>query len=96
MGNHHSTCRGNGDLIHQHDLLRDVLFSAALAPKKESPSLIPGSTSHPADVFFPCWKRGKPAALDVSVVSPVQQLTIKNAAVQLQYTGLCCFCWGET
>ena len=76
MGDHHVTCRGNGDMIRRHDSLRDVLFSAAqsaaLAPKKETPSLIPGSSSRPADIFLPCWKRGKPAALDVTVISQVQ------------------------
>ena len=39
------------------------------------------SSSRPADVFLPCWKSGRSAALDVTVVSPVQQLTINNAAV---------------
>ena len=39
------------------------------------------SSSRPADVFLPCWKSGRSAALDVIVVSPVQQLTINNAAV---------------
>ena len=58
MGDHLVTCRGNGDMIHRHDSLRDVLFSAAqsaaLAPKKEAPSLVPSSSSRPADVFLPC------------------------------------------
>ena len=85
MGDHHATYRGNGDMIRQHDSLCDVLFSAAqsaeLAPKKETPSLIPRSSSCPADIFHPCWKRGKPATLDVTVISPVQQLTIEDAAI---------------
>ena len=58
LWDHHSTGRGNGDLIRQHDFLHDVLFSAAraaaLAPKKESPSLIPGSSSCMVDVFPQC------------------------------------------
>ena len=37
MGDHHATCRGNGDMICQHDSLCNSLFSAtqsaALAPK---------------------------------------------------------------
>ena len=90
MVDHLVTCRGNGDMICRHESLRDVLFSAAqsaaLAPKKEVPSLAPGSSSRPADVFLPCWKRGRSAALDVTVVSPVQQLTINNAAVTQGYT----------
>ena len=49
MGDHHVGCGGNGDRIHKHDSLRDVLFSAAqsaaLAPRKEVPPLIPGTSS---------------------------------------------------
>ena len=79
-GDHQVGCGGNGDRIHRHDSLRDALFSAAqsaaLAPRREVPSLIPGSSSRPADVYFPCWKRGQPAALDVSVISTLQQLTV--------------------
>ena len=44
------------------------------------PSLIPGSKSRPADVYLPHWKRGQPAALDVSVISPLQQLTVSQAS----------------
>ena len=70
--------------IHRHDSLRDALFSvsqsAALAPKKEIPALIPGAKSCPADLYLPCWKRGRPAALDVTVTSLLQKLIIKYAA----------------
>ena len=84
MGDHLVTCRGNGDMIYRHDSLRDVIFplahSTVLAPK-EAPSLLPCSSSRSADIFLPCWKSRRSAALDVMVVSPVQQLTINNAAV---------------
>ena len=62
--------------------LRDALFSAAqsvaLPPRREVPSLIPGANSHPADIYLPCAKRGKPAALDVSAISPLQKLTVEG------------------
>ena len=68
----------------RHDALRDVLYSAAqsaaLAPRKQTPSLIPGSCSHPANVFLPIWCRGCPAALDVSVISTLQPHTLYGAA----------------
>ena len=84
-GDHQVGCGGNGDRIHRHDSLRDALFSAAqsaaLAPRREVSSLIPGSSSRPADVYFPCWKQGQPAALDVSVISTLQQLTVNGASV---------------
>ena len=48
FGDHQVGCRGNGDLIHQHNSLRDTIFSAAqsaaLAPRKEVPSLVSSSS----------------------------------------------------
>ena len=44
------------------------------------PSLVPGSASRPADVFLPTWERGQPAALDVTVVSTLQNRTVVRAA----------------
>ena len=82
---HQVGCRGNRDLIHHHDSLRDVIFaaaqSAALAPRKEVPALILGSCARPADVFLPQWEGGRPAALDVTVISTLQALTVADAAV---------------
>ena len=84
FGDHQVGCGGNGDRIHRHDSLRDALYSAAqsaaLAPRREVPSLIPGSNSRPADVFLPQWKRGQPAAIDVTVISTLQQLTVVGAS----------------
>ena len=42
--------------------------------------LIPSSRSRPADIYFPNWKRGQSAALDVTVISTMQQLTQAGAA----------------
>jgi hypothetical protein len=87
FGDHQVGCGGNGDRIHRHDSLRDALYSAAqsaaLAPRKEVPSLIPGSSSRPADVYLPNWKRGQPAAMDVTVISTLQQLTVAGASTTL-------------
>ena len=84
FGDHQVGCGGNGDRIHRHDSIRDALLSAAqsaaLAPRKEVPSLIPGSSSRPADVYLPNWRRGQPAALDVTVISTLQQQTLSGAA----------------
>ena len=84
LGDHHVGCGRNGDRILRHDSIRDALFSAAqsaaLAPRKEAPSLIPGSSSRPADVYLPYWVRGQPAALDVTVISTLQQQTLTGAA----------------
>jgi hypothetical protein len=84
FGDHHVGCGGNGDRILRHNALRDILFSttqsAALAPRKEVPSLISGRCSKPADILLPHWTGGKPAALDVSVISPLQNLTVNSSA----------------
>ena len=97
FGEHQVECGGNGDRIHRHDSIRDALFSAAqtaaLAPRKEVLSLIPDTRSHPADTFLPIWQRGQPAALDVTVISTLQQCIVEGAAC---YTGLCAAVGEET
>ena len=84
FGDHHVGCGGNGDRIFRHDSIRDAIFSAAqtaaLAPRIEFPSLIPGCHNRPADVFLPHWDRGLPTALDVSVISTLQQRTVHAAS----------------
>ena len=89
LGDHQVGCGGNGDRIHRHDSIRDTLFSAAqsaaLAPQKEVPTLIPGTRSRSADIFIPNWCRGRPAALDVTVISTMQPLTQSGAASEKGY-----------
>ena len=84
FGDHHVGCGGNGDRIHRHNSIRDAIFtaaqSAALAPLKEFSHLIPNRQSRPADIFLPNWDRGRSAALDVSVISTLQNLTVSGAA----------------
>ena len=84
LGDHKIGCGGNGDRIHRHDALRDALFSAAqsaaLGPRKETLALIAGSRSRPANIFLPNWCGGRPAALDFTVISPLQHLTLAGAA----------------
>ena len=64
--------------------MRDVLFvaaqSAALAPLREASGIVSDSLSRPADILLPTWCHGRPAALDVHVISPLQQLTLHEAA----------------
>ena len=84
FGDHQVGCGGNGDHIARYNAIRDVLFnaaqSAALAPTKEAPNLVLDFSTRPADILLPNWCRGRPAALDVSVISPLQQLTLFEAA----------------
>ena len=82
-GDHQVGCDGNGDRISRHNAIRDVLFSAAksdaLAPSREMPYL-PNSLSRPADILLPTWSRGRPAALDVHIISPLQQQIMGESA----------------
>ena len=84
MGDHAVGCGGNSDRIVRHNALCEVIFSSAqaagLAPRKEVPALIPDSSSRPADIFLPSWSGGKPTAFDVTVISPLQQLTLSSSA----------------
>ena len=85
LGDHALNCAGHGDRIARHARLRDAIntasASASLAPQLEQRNLIPGERSRPGDVFIPAWKAGKPAALDITVTSPLQQATLMIAAV---------------
>ena len=80
---------GSGNLIYHHGSLRDILYSsassAALASRKEYFSLIQGSSSRPAKIFLPHWDRGQPVALDVTVISLLQLLTINEDASSAGY-----------
>ena len=72
LGDHHASCGGNSDRILRHDCLREVLYlaaKAALAPRREVPSRGPVGD-------WPHWNQGQPAALDVTVISTMQQLTL--------------------
>ena len=94
FGDHHVGCGGNGDRIFRHDSIRDAIFSAAqsaaLAPRKEFPSLISGCQNRPADVFLRHWDRGLPSALDISVISTLQQRTVDGAANNQGYALTVC------
>ena len=54
--------------------------SAALSPARETNGLIPESMSRPADIFLPTWHGGRPAAVDVHVISPLQQSIVLESA----------------
>ena len=89
MGDHALCCGHGGERITRHNNLRDHLHqlaaSAALNPSKESRFLLPGQDRRPADVFIPNWAAGLDAALDVTVVNPLQVATLAEAAVTPGY-----------
>ena len=72
--------RSNLPPQHHQIVIFNAAQSAALAPTREASGLVPSSLSRPAEVLLPNWSRGRPAALDVHVISPMQQLTLTEAA----------------
>ena len=51
-------------------------------PRHEVPSIIPYSSSRPADIYLPFWSGVRPAAMDVTVISPLQKSTITASSSQ--------------
>ena len=84
LGDHAMCCGTGGERIARHNHLRDAVFdtaaAAGLGPVKEGRFLLPGCDRRPADVLLPNWAQGKDAALDVTVVTPLQQETMAQAA----------------
>ena len=83
-GDHAMCCRSGGERNSPHNNLRDALFDTAVAaglgPVKEGRFLLPGNDRCPADVLIRNWAGGKDAALDVTVVTPIQDNTMPGAA----------------
>ena len=83
-GIHSVSCSSGGDRIGRHNAVRDALFhvaqAAAFSPTLETGHNLPDSQRRPGDITIPNWSRGRPAAVDVTVTSPLQISTIANAA----------------
>ena len=77
LGNHATTCKRGGDVVTHHNHLRNVFVEfcdrAYLGVRVESGSGITPdlSRTRPADVLVLNWERGKHAALDITVTSPL-------------------------
>ena len=87
LGHHASTCKRGGDAVFRHNRLRDVVAEscrlAHLSVKVEAGNNLPPDHSHtrPADVLVQNWSRGRPAAFDICVTSPLNTLTLSEAGV---------------
>ena len=85
-GIHSVACGSGGDRIGRHNAVRDALFhvaeAAALSPILEMGHTIPNSQRRPGDITLPNWLRGRPAAIDVTVTSPLQNSTVTGAAIE--------------
>ena len=80
------TCRRGGDVVMRHNRLRDVIVnfchSAHLGVKVEVGSRLTPALrqARPTDVLVADWERGRPAAWDVTVASPLTPAVLNEAA----------------
>ena len=64
----------------------DTAVAAGLAPQKEGCALLPGTDWRPADILIPRWEAGKDAALDVTVIHPLQDATRAREAAEPSFS----------
>ena len=87
LGHHAITCKRGGDVVTRHNTLRDVLAEmchrAHLGVQVEAGNDLTADHSHtrPADLLLTNWATGKTAAIDISVTSPLNTLTLLEAGV---------------
>ena len=84
MGDHAVSCHGRGYMISSHDRKRDKKYQLArklfCLPSVNGKILLPDNNTRPGDIFLLVWNAGQPAALDVTVTSPLQSSLIINAS----------------
>ena len=85
LGHHATTCKRGGDVVVQHNTLRDVLVAETchLGIQVEASNDLTADLSHtsPADLLLTNWTTGKTAAFDISVTSPLNTHTRMEAGV---------------
>lgn len=81
-GDHAIVCAYSGERIGKHDKLRNVVFAAAQSALLSASieTHVDDSQSRPGDVYIAEWVRGKDAALDLTVVSPLQKALVNRCA----------------
>ncbi|KAL5483977.1 hypothetical protein EMCRGX_G020399 [Ephydatia muelleri] len=89
LGHHAATCRHGGDVVARHNRLRDIFANfcrrAHLSVQVEVGYGLARDhiNSHPADILVQGWDRGKPAAFDVTVTSPLTPVSLNNASASV-------------
>eukprot|EP00731_Ephydatia_muelleri_P017772 Em0010g870a len=87
LGHHAATCKHGGDAVLRHNKLRDILVEsfhqAHICVQVEAGSGLSQdhSNSRPADILVFDRDQGKPAALDLTVVSPLNANILKEAGM---------------
>ena len=87
LGDHSLGCAQQGERLSRHHALRDALYQSAqqavLSPTREERYLLTQAgreDERPGDILIPSWTSGMDTACDVTVISPLQALTVTKAA----------------
>eukprot|EP00731_Ephydatia_muelleri_P024115 Em0016g386a len=89
LGHHAATCRHGSDVVARHNRLRDIFANfcrwAHLSVQVEVGYGLARDhiNSRPADILVQGWDRGKPAAFDVTVTSPLTPVSLNNASASV-------------
>ncbi|KAL5484030.1 hypothetical protein EMCRGX_G020457 [Ephydatia muelleri] len=87
LGHHAVTCRYGGDVVSRQNKIRDILVETCRRAHIGVQVEVGNNLTHdnnktrPADILLSNWFLGKPAALDVSITSPLNPLTLLEAGV---------------
>ena len=77
------SCYGRSNIISRHDRVRDTIMatcsSTNLSPVCEQKHLLPENNIRPGDVYLPSFVAGQPAALGVTITSPLQASLISES-----------------
>ena len=90
LSHHAVSCRHGGDTAIRHNKLRDIVADlcrkAHLSVRVEAGHGMCHDNNHsrPADVLVEGWERGQPAALDITVTSPLTPVSLRKSQVDLQ------------
>ena len=80
------SCRHGGDIVIRRNKLRDIIADlcrkAHLSVRVEAGHGMCRDNNHscPADVLVEGWERGQPAALDITVTSPLTPFSLKESS----------------
>ena len=89
LGHHAASCRHGGDVVALHNCLRDIFANfchrAQLSVQVELGYGLARDhiNSRPADILVQGWHRGKPAAFDGTVTSPLTPVSLENASASV-------------
>ena len=89
LGNHAATCKRGGDVVSRHNRLRDLVLEfcrrahQVVRVEKGSGLTSDHSPTRPADILALDWDRGRHAAFNVTVTSPLSVSILPEASVSV-------------